>query len=101
MASRRHLHFCCLQETRWRGEGARTFGSYKFLWTGCKKGTAEIGFLAEERWVDRVLEVKRVSERIMVLKVRVGETVLNLVSVYAPQVGRAIEDKEEFFTSLG
>jgi len=68
------------------------------LWTGCKEGTARIDFLVEERWVDKVLEVQRVSERIMVLRVRVGETVLNVVAMYAPQVGRAIE---EFVISLG
>jgi len=37
----------------------------------------------------------------MVLRVRVGKSVLNLVSVYAPQVGRSMEEKEEFFISLG
>src|SRR5260221_512039 len=36
----------------------------------------------------------------MVLRVTVGKSVLNLVSVYAPQVGRTTEEKEEFFTSL-
>ena len=25
------LDFCCLQETRWRGEGARKMGAYKLL----------------------------------------------------------------------
>ena len=34
------------------------------------------------------LEVKRVSERLMVVRVIVGRTVLNLISVYAPQAGR-------------
>src|SRR5260221_942362 len=37
----------------------------------------------------------------MVLRVTVGKSVLNRVSVYAQQVGRTTEEKEEFFTSLG
>ena len=47
------------------------------------------------------LDVKRWSERIMVLRVVVGRSVVNLVSVYAPQSGRGKEEKEEFFTVLG
>jgi len=31
LAKRRRLDFCCLQETRWRGEGARIFGGCKIF----------------------------------------------------------------------
>jgi exonuclease III len=55
----------------------------------------------KESWVDKMLEVKRINERIIVLRIRIGDSVLNLVSVYAPQVGRGMEEKEEFFISLG
>ena len=54
-----------------------------------------------QSWEDKVLQVKRCSERIMVLRVRVGKAVLCVISVYAPQVGRTMEEKEEFFASLG
>ena len=101
MAERRHLDFCCLQETRWKGGSARTLGSHKFFWMGCEEGISGVGVLVAESWVEKVLEVKRVSERLMVVRVIIGKSVLNLVSVYAPQVGRAMEEKEEFFISLG
>jgi hypothetical protein len=101
MADRRCLDFCCLQETRWKSSGARTIGKYKFFWSGCSEGKAGVGILVKESWVDKVLEVKRINERIIVLRVRVGDSVLNLVSVYAPQTGRRMEEKEEFFISLG
>ena len=35
MTARRCLDFCCLQETGWKGEGARKMGEYKFFWMGC------------------------------------------------------------------
>lgn len=60
-----------------------------------------VGVLVAERWVDKVMEVKRISDRIIVVRVMVGRLVLNVVSVYAPQVGRAMEEKEEFYISLG
>ena len=44
-----------------------------------------------------MLEVKSFSERIIALRPRVmvGKTVLNLISVFAPQVGRELEEKKE------
>ena len=32
MLRRRKIDFCCLQETRWKGEHSRTEGGYKFFW---------------------------------------------------------------------
>ena len=101
MAARRRLDFCCLQETGWKGEGARSFGGYKFFWMGCEKGIHGVGMLVADRWVEKVLEVRRMSERLFVLRVIVGSSVLNLISVYAPQVGRPMEEKEEFLALLG
>ena len=40
------------------------------------------------------MEVRRVNERIMVVTVRVDKTILNLISVYAPQVGKCMEEIE-------
>ena len=45
--------------------------------------------------------MKRVSERIILVRVRVGKRILCLMSIYAPQAGRAMEDKEEFYEALG
>ena len=43
----------------------------------------------------------KVSERIILVRVRVGKKILCLMSVYAPQAGRAMRDKEEFYDALG
>ena len=47
MAKRRQLDVCCLQETRWKGGGARTFGNYKFLWASGRESTAGVIFHVE------------------------------------------------------
>ena len=62
---------------------------------------AGVGVFVAERWIDIVVEVRQVSERVMVLRSAVGKFVLNVVSVYAPQVGRATEETEEFYIRLG
>ena len=84
MVQRRGLDFCCLQKTRWKGENTRMLGDYKFFWKGCKEGLAGVGMLVKKKWVDNVMEVKRVSERILTIRVRVEMKILNLISVYAP-----------------
>ena len=98
MAARRHLDFYCLQETGWKGEGARKLGEYKFFWMGSSRGIHGVGLLVAERWIEKVLEVRCV--RLMVVRVIVGRTVLNLISAFAPQAGRPMPKKEEFFTLL-
>jgi len=60
---------------------------------------AGVGVLVEKK-VDNVMEVKRVSERILTVRVRVEMKILNLISVYAPQVGRTRAEKEEFYEKL-
>ena len=55
---------------RMTGSGARVMGMsrYKFFWQGCKDGSAGVGLLISDRWIDRIIDVKRVNERIMCLK---------------------------------
>ena len=45
--------------------------------------------------------MKQMGDRLMVVRVIVGRTVLSLISAYVPQAGRHRQDKEEFFTLLG
>ena len=77
MAASRRLDFCCLQETGWKGEGVRKLGGYKFFWMGREEGYHGVGVLVAEKWIKKVLDVKRWSERIMVLRVVVGRSVVN------------------------
>ena len=100
----RKIDFCCAQETRWKGESARMFGAngrrYKFFWQGCNKGTAGVGVFIAERWIDSVVNVVRVNERIMYVKLVIGEQIGNIVSAYAPQVGLSAEEKDDLWDSF-
>ncbi|KAK3570243.1 hypothetical protein QTP86_017136 [Hemibagrus guttatus] len=53
-----------------------------------------------EEFVRNVLEVKRVSDRVMSLKLEFEGVMLNVVSGYAPQVGCELEEKERFWSEL-
>ena len=53
MMDRRNLDFCCVQETRWRGEGAKLFqvmkeSEHKFFWKGNAEGTGGVGIVVAE-----------------------------------------------------
>ena len=50
--------------------------------------------------MEQVVEVRRKSDRIMYIKLVVGSEVLNVVSVYAPQVGLGEELKRLFWEDL-
>ena len=86
--TRRNIDLCCVQEVRWRGASARHIigkdSRYKFFWVGNNQGTSGVGVLLAEKWVDKVYDIKRVSDRIMLIKLLVGEVVLTVLSVYAP-----------------
>ena len=64
------------------------------------QGIHGVGMLVADRWIEKVLDVKHVSERLMVVRVIVGRSVLNLISVYATQAGWSREVKEEFLAML-
>ena len=101
---RRKIDFCYAQETRWKVEIARMLGDngrrYKFFWQGCNKRTAGVGMFIAKRWNDSVVNVVRVNERIMYVKLVIGKQIVNIVSVYAPQVGLSSEEKDDFWDSL-
>ena len=86
--TRRNIDLCCMQEVRWRGASARHIigkdSRYKFFWVGNNQGTSGVGVLLAEKWVDKVYDIKRVADRIMLIKLLVGEVVLTVLSVYAP-----------------
>ena len=85
--TRRNVDLCCVQEVRWRGASARYISGkdsrYKFFWVGNDQSTS---VLLPEKWVDKVYDIKRVSDRIMLIKLLVGEAVLTVLSVYTPQI---------------
>ena len=100
----RRVDICCLQEVRWKGEGAKILrtelAAYKLFWKGGVKGEAGVGIMVEEKWIDKVLKVERVNERCILLRLIFEGEVVNILSVYAPQVGREREEKDEFWQSL-
>ena len=92
-----------MQETRWRSD-CRLFGAigkrYKLFFMGNEAKTDGVGIFIAEKWADSVFRVERHSERILVLKMVLGQRLLNVFSVYAPHAGKPEEEKESFWDNV-
>ena len=83
---RRNVDICCVQEVRFRGKQSRLFEGkemkYKFTWSGNDEGTYGVGVLIAEKWISSILEVNRISDRIIHLRLNLGKTLVSIVSMY-------------------
>ncbi|KAK3557289.1 hypothetical protein QTP70_026689, partial [Hemibagrus guttatus] len=101
MMERRKVDILCVQETRWKGSKARSIGAgFKLFYYGVDSKRNGVGVVLKEEFVRNVLEVKRVSDRVMSLKLEIEGVMLNVVSGYAPQVGCELEEKKRFWSEL-
>ena len=54
----------------------------------------EVGICIKSELAGSVIEVERFGDRLMKVKMVLGKTVFLIFSIYAPQVGRSEEEKE-------
>ena len=72
MMQRRKVDTLCVQETRWKGSKARSLGAgFKLFCHGVDGKRNGVGIILKEEFVRNVLEVKRVSDRVMNLKLEI------------------------------
>ena len=98
---RRNVDILCQQETKWKGSKARNIGGgCKLFYNGPDGRKNGIGIVMREELAESVLEVKRVSDRLMAMKLEVNGSILNIVSAYALQVNYNMEEKNNFWEDL-
>ena len=97
MMERRNVDVLCLQKTKWKRSKARNIGvGCKLFYNGADGRRNGIGIVVSKELVESVLEVKRVSDKLMVIKLKEKESILNKISAYASQVGNSMEEKNDF-----
>ncbi|XP_019229364.1 PREDICTED: craniofacial development protein 2-like [Nicotiana attenuata] len=94
------VNIACVQETRWAGSKARNVDGYKLWYSGVMKGKNGVGILVDMDLRESVVEVRRVNDRLMFIKLVIGECTLDVVSFYAPQAGLDEEVKWRFWEGL-
>lgn len=100
MLRKRRVDVACIQETRWKGAQSREANGYKLWYSGLVTSRNGVGILLSKELKDSVVEVKRCNDRIMSVRVVIGEKVVNVVCAYAPQVGLSELEKEAFWACL-
>ena len=103
MMKRRNVDILRLQETKWKGSKARNIGGRcKLFCTGADERKYGIGIVVREDLAESVLEVKKVSDRLMAMKLEIKGSILNIhvVSAYDPQVNNSMEKKNDFWEDL-
>ena len=87
LMERRQVDILCVQETKWKGSKAKDLGAgYKLYYNGYERNRNGVGIIVKADLVEDVIEVKRMSDRVMHLKLEVGGSMINIVSAYVPQV---------------
>ena len=90
------VDICCLQEVKWKGQGAKMIGNgLKFLWIGgCKVENSVVVIVAN--WlIGNVAGVERFNDKVIKVNIIIEDVVWEVVSCYCPQAGRC--EKEEFY----
>ena len=76
------------QETGWKWEKARRIGGeYKTWYCGSGNKRNGVGIILKKEHVERVVQLRRVADRTICLKMELDGVMLNVFSAYAPQVG--------------
>ena len=95
---------CCIQEVRWKGQGARFVGSgrrYKLWWSGNDAGFGGARILMKEEISGNVVEVRRKSDRAMAVVLTLGREIMQIICAYGPQSGRPEAEKVRFDDEMG
>ncbi|XP_042890011.1 craniofacial development protein 2-like [Penaeus japonicus] len=89
------------RETKWKGSKARDQGAgYKLYYHGENGARNGVGVVVRGMHPNGVLEVRRITDRMMSLKLEIDVVLLNVVCACAPQMESDREEKEEFWEKL-
>ena len=101
---RRKVDLCCLQEIRWHGASACMIegndSCYKIFWVGNENGSGGVGFLPSEEWIEKIFDINRVSDHIMMMKRAIDTVIIMVLSYHVLQVGLDNVDNDTVYDQL-
>ncbi|XP_071706713.1 uncharacterized protein [Rutidosis leptorrhynchoides] len=90
----------CVQETRWRGEGAVDIKDYRLWYSGSRIARNGVGIFLGKLHKDNIVDVGRFSDRIMSVSLIIKEETFTVISAYAPHTGLSDAEKMSFWELL-
>ena len=94
------MNIACIQDTKWVRSKAREINGFKLWYSGGTRTRNGVGILVAKELTDLVVEVRHKSDHIMSIKLVAEAEVLNVICVYAPQVGLPDVIKKVFWEEL-
>jgi exonuclease III len=96
------VNILCVQETKWTGQKAKEVENtgFKLWYIGKKRSKNGVDILINKNLKNEVIVVKRQGDMIIMNKLVFGDLILNVISVYAPQVGLSDDVKRRFWEDL-
>ncbi|XP_057535467.1 uncharacterized protein LOC130813643 [Amaranthus tricolor] len=95
------FYVACVQETRWKGQKAKGIKGYKLWYASSDDRRNRVGILVSNDILKQLVELTRCNDRIMLVRIVVGEEIISIVSAYGPQVGLDEQVKCDFWDNLG
>jgi exonuclease III len=82
------VNILCVQETKWKGQKAKVEDiGFKLWYTGNTSTKNDVGIVLDKSLKDGVVDIKRQEDKIILVKLLVGDLIFNVISAYAPQIG--------------
>ena len=101
---KRRVDVCCIQEARWKGQGACFVGTlgrrYKLWWSGNDAGFGGVRILVKEEISGNVVEVRRKSNRVMAIVQILCREVMRIICAYGLQSGIPDAEKVRFYDKM-
>jgi hypothetical protein len=96
-AIRRRVNISCFQ-----GQKAREVENtgFKLWYSGSAGSRNNVGVLIDKSLKKGVVDIRRQGDRVILVKLVVGDLVLNVIGSYAPQVGLDMSAKRQFWEDL-
>ena len=69
-------------------------------WSGNSSGIGGVGILVKEELREKVVDVRRKSDRVVVVVLLFEKQVIRVISAYGPQAGRPLDEKHRFYDEL-
>ena len=70
------------------------------MWSGNNDGIGGVGILVKEELCEKVVKVRRKSDRVMAMVLAFDKVVTRVICAYAPQVGRSECNKDQFYNDM-
>jgi exonuclease III len=95
---RRRVNILYVQEMKWKGQKAKEEKdtSFKLWYIGTTTNKNGVGIVLDKSLKDGVVDIKRQGDRIILVKLLVGDLGFNVISAYAPQIGLNESIKRQF-----